>query len=366
MSASGSASASPLRRVLFLSHSHAFGAFRVGSHHYARELARAGADVVHLSTPISRLHRLLGRVSAETESAVPRGPRVDAYGVTHLVPRTVLPIPAGRFSVADELRRHGLDPAFDAVLIDQPLLWDASVLPLAPRLIYRPTDVYPTGLKNRMQLAVRNEADGVVATSDVVLRELGSFPRPCCVIGNGVDVSHFTQPATQSGTRPPVCVYAGALDSRFDWQQVRSWAHAHPAIRFIVAGPSPQPVASLPSNVELLGAVAYDALPALLHGARVGLLPLSDDPLNSGRSPMKLHEYLAAGLSVVSRATPVIRPDAAAGVFTYDDEAEAETALERALTSGSPNASGARVAAEESWQRKAEQLAAFIDDLPLR
>ncbi len=44
-------------RILFLSHTHAFGPFRVGSHHYARTLARGGAEVVHLSTPLSPAHR---------------------------------------------------------------------------------------------------------------------------------------------------------------------------------------------------------------------------------------------------------------------------------------------------------------------
>ena len=35
----------PPARILFLSHSHPFGAFRVGSHHYARVLAARGADL---------------------------------------------------------------------------------------------------------------------------------------------------------------------------------------------------------------------------------------------------------------------------------------------------------------------------------
>ncbi|WP_336645776.1 glycosyltransferase [Microbacterium sp. USHLN186] len=355
-----------VRRVLFLSHSHAYGAFRVGSHHYARELARAGADVVHLSTPISRIHRLLGRVTAEEESPVPRGPHADADGVSHLVPRTTLPLPVGRFSVARELRRYGIDPAFDAVLIDQPLLWDSAVRALAPRLVYRPTDLYPSGVKNRLQRTIRDVADGVVATSEVVLRELGGFSQPRRVIGNGVDVAHFTQGTPERGGRPPVCVYAGALDSRFDWQQLSAWALAHPEVKFVVAGPSPQPTAPLSENIELVGSIAYDALPALLHDARVGLLPLSDDPLNAGRSPMKLHEYLAAGLAVVARGTSVIRSDSAAGMFTYDNEVDAGTALTRALGSASPNAGGVRVAANESWQMKAGELAAFLNALPAR
>src|SRR4051812_15650367 len=115
------------QRILFLAHSSAFGAFRVGSHHYARTLAGRGAEVVHLSTPISFAHRVTGRVSPAAVAAVPRGPRRDAQGVTHIVPRSALPVPYGRFRVGRELLRHGIRPPFDVVLIDQPLLWDDSV-----------------------------------------------------------------------------------------------------------------------------------------------------------------------------------------------------------------------------------------------
>ena len=43
-------------RILFVSHTDPFGPFRIGSHHLAAALARAGHDVTHLSTPISVAH----------------------------------------------------------------------------------------------------------------------------------------------------------------------------------------------------------------------------------------------------------------------------------------------------------------------
>ena len=353
-----------LRRILFLSHSHAFRSFRVGSHHFAREFARRGAEVVHLSTPISQVHRRLGRVSRSEELRVPRGLHRDGDGVTHLIPRTTLPAPFSSLSAARELSRHGIDTSFDAVLIDQPLLWDDSVRSLSDRLAYRPTDLYPVGLKARMQKRIIAAADGVVATSDKVLRELGPLDRPHLVLVNGVDTTHFTAPA--GSERSAVCVYVGALDRRFDWQQLCVWAQARPGVRFVVVGPSPAPPVTLPKNVELPGGVPYSTLPALLHKTRVGMLPLSDDPLNAGRSPMKLYEYLAAGLSVVARATPVIGADESVGLFTYAGEEQALAALDRALSHASPNEVGIRRAEQQSWSAKTDALADFLLALPRR
>jgi len=356
----------PIHRVLFLAHSHAFGPFRVGSHHYARTLAQRGFDVVHMSTPISLAHRALGRVSRAAIASVPRTPHRSTSGVTHVVPRTVLPRPYGRFRVARELERQGVAPDFDVVLIDQPLLWDDTVRALAPRLVYRPTDLYLAGVKARLQGEIAADADGVVATSEEVLRALGSLPVPTLTLENGVDAVRFAPAADDHAARPAVAVYVGALDERFDWTQLDRWARAHPEWRFIIAGPTPAPPSPPPSNVDVIGAIPYEALPALLNGARVGLLPLSDHPLNAGRSPMKLYEYLSAGLAVVSRATPVIRADEQAGLFTYRDATTADHALQRAMTHPSPNVPGTHRAARESWREKTDVLVSFLNALPSR
>jgi len=351
----------PVRRVLFVAHSHAFGAFRVGSHHYARMLAGAGVDVVHVSTPVSTAHRLTGRIDRTAARALPIGPHRDADGVRHLIPRTRLPRPYGPFRIDDELDRWGIPLGFDAVLIDQPLLWDASVRDLGRRLVYRPTDLYPSGVKATLQRQILAAADGVVATSGEVLRALGAVSVPTLVVPNGVDPGPFA--STDAAERPPVCVYVGAIDERFDGEQVARWARAEPGVRFLIAGPAPQRM-SFPGNVEVLGPVPYDELPALLQRARVGMLPLSDDPLNAGRSPMKLYEYLAAGLAVVARQTPGIRAEPPAGLFTYRDSGDASPALRAALAHTSPNTAGADRAQAESWDAKATELTRFLRGLP--
>ncbi|WP_194765121.1 glycosyltransferase [Microbacterium sp. UFMG61] len=347
-------------RILFLSHSHPFGAFRVGSHHYARELSARGADVVHLSTPISLMHRVTGRVKRSDLTTVPRGSQRDGDGVLHIVPRTILPAQAGAPSVARLLERAGVAARFDAVLIDQPLLWDDSVRALGDSVIYRPTDLYPSGLKNSLQQRILAAVDGVVATSDEVLRALGPVRIPSLVLGNGVDVRRFAALVDEEAPRAARCVYVGALDDRFDWDRVDAWAQAHPDVDFVIAGPDARPAHPLPSNVDLVGPVPYAEVPALLHTARVGLLPLSDNPLNAGRSPMKLYEYLAAGLAVVARETPGIRGRSEVGVDVYTGDGDADAALDRALSTPSLNRAGVHAAAAESWVQKAEALEEFV------
>lgn len=350
-------------RILFLSHSHPFGPFRVGSHHYARVLSERGADVVHLSTPISLVHRLTGRVGRSELATVPRGPRRDADGVLHLIPRTVLPVPVGNLTVGRMLEREGIATGFDAVLIDQPLLWDDSVRSLSGTVIYRPTDLYPAGIKHRLQQQIVGAVDGVIATSDEVLRGLGALRVPSLVLSNGVDVARFTPPATAETPRADRCVYVGALDDRFDWERVVTWARARPDVRFLIGGPDARPPHPVPPNVDILGPVPYAEVPALLHTARVGLLPLSSNPLNAGRSPMKLYEYLAAGLAVVTRETPGIRERSDLGIGAYTDDGDADAALERALQHPSPNRAGADAAREASWERKTDALEALVRSL---
>ncbi|WP_447647991.1 glycosyltransferase [Microbacterium forte] len=356
----------PTGRILFLSHSHPFGVFRVGSHHYARVLSDRGVDVVHVSTPISLVHRLTGRVNTSRLTGIPRRAERDRDGVLQIVPSTVLPRPLAVPTVARMLQREGIDAAFDAVLIDQPLLWDPSVRSLSSRVIYRPTDLYPGGVKHALQRRILDQADGVIATSDEVLRGLGDLHVPSLILANGAESARFAPPRADAGPRGARCVYVGALDDRFDWGRIEGWALARPDVEFVIAGPDARPPRALPANVEIVGPVPYADVPSLLHTARVGLLPLSDSPLNAGRSPMKLYEYLAAGLAVLARETPGIGASSDLGIEVYTDDGDADAALERALAHPSPNRSGGALASSASWERKTDSLEQFLRTVPSR
>lgn len=345
-----------MQKVLFVSHTHTFGPFRVGSHHLAREFARQGIEVTHLSTPQSLPHTLLNRDRTRGQIAR-RAPIVDEDGVAHLVPRAVLP--AGL-----PPRRVGLNRTakFDAILIDQPLLWTRRFRSMTNLLVYRPTDEYTDPLKRRLQRDVLRHADAVVATSQRVLDSLGSPTPPSIVLPNGVEFDRFESP--ERAPRPRRAVYVGAIDNRYDDAAVMSLARAFADWEFVITGrvhanDSPRNLASIPF-------IPYEDVPAFLSSARIGLLPLSDDPANLGRSPMKLYEYLAAGLSVLSRETPSISNSSDQGIFTYPDAADLSSAFGAAAASPSPNGAGIHLARSMSWAARSRELLQFLHEVGTR
>lgn len=250
----------------------------------------------------------------------------------------------------------------DLVLLDQPLLWSGSLRAIAGRIVYRPTDEYPNGIKARLQRKILRHVDGVIATSSEVLRRLGDINVPSSVIENGVDIERFR--LADDAIRVADCVYVGAFDTRFDWEQTAAWASEFPTWRFRLVGPVCVPPVPMPTNVELVGPVHHDELPGLLNRARVGMLPLSSDPLNQGRSPMKLYEYLATGLAVVSRQTAVIRSDPRIGIYTFESETGASRAMRDAMSHRSPNNAGVQRASQQSWTTKSRILLDFVASLP--
>jgi hypothetical protein len=129
-------------------------------------------------------------------------------------------------------------------------------------------------------------------------------------------------------------------------------ARSAPEAIIDVFGPVTNRPAALPANVLLGGPVEYAELPKILARYRVGLLPMNDEPTNSGRSPMKLYEYLASGLNVVTRATGPITATGLDDVHTYVNQVSAEAAYRRALHAA-PTGDGAAAAARMDWSARA-------------
>jgi glycosyltransferase involved in cell wall biosynthesis len=113
-------------------------------------------------------------------------------------------------------------------------------------------------------------------------------------------------------------------------------------------------------NVHLLGARHYSELPAVLRGAAAGVIPYAQNPLTASIFPMKVYEYLAAGMPVIATELPAL-----AGineVQTARDGQEMAAKLERALDTDTPElrASRARAASEHSWERRLQEIADAI------
>src|SRR6185312_1033459 len=103
-------------------------------------------------------------------------------------------------------------------------------------------------------------------------------------------------------------------------------------------------------NVHLLGQKKHHELPAYCKGFDVGLIPYVIDERMTFVNPLKLREYLSAGLPVVSTPVPELRrySDKARIAATPD---EFVAACEAALREGTASERAARSAAMtgETW-----------------
>jgi glycosyltransferase involved in cell wall biosynthesis len=114
------------------------------------------------------------------------------------------------------------------------------------------------------------------------------------------------------------------------------------------------------ANVHLLGPRSYSELPDVLRGADAGLIPYTLNELTGSIFPMKVYEYLAAGLPVV--ATPLPALAEVADIATASDAPGIAQLLEQALAEDNPErcAERSRAAASHSWDRRLEEIATAL------
>jgi glycosyltransferase involved in cell wall biosynthesis len=125
---------------------------------------------------------------------------------------------------------------------------------------------------------------------------------------NGVDSERFAVAPNALG--PLTIGYVGKIGKRLDAQLILKVCGAFPDIRFVFAGPfldrrdKYRKLLSRLPNVELLGDVHYDDVPALMATFDLGWVPHAVGDGEVGGDVIKTYEYRAAGLQVLT--TPII------------------------------------------------------------
>ncbi len=164
-------------------------------------------------------------------------------------------------------------------------------------------------------------ADVVIATSPALCARLTELNSNTHYLHNVVDVDHFLQ-ATQIGPVPedlaaiptPRAMFVGAIsDHKIDWELMVEVAARLPNWSFVFVGPTGEEIEQKGSgilsampNAYVVGYRPYEDLPNYMRGADVGLIPYRITKHTSSIFPMKVLEYCAAGLPVVSTPLPAI------------------------------------------------------------
>jgi glycosyltransferase involved in cell wall biosynthesis len=212
--------------------------------------------------------------------------------------------------------------------------------------------------------------------ADTALFARALAPAPVAPAPGHADPSHAPptavepDPAMAALPRPRIVFTGAIVAAKLDVPLLVALARLRPAWTFALVGPvgpgDPRTDVSalreLP-NVHLLGPRAYTQLPGVLRAADAGLIPYALNPITESVFPMKVYEYLAAGLPVL--ATPLPALAGLAEVATAADAEGLARLLERELAGDTPErrAERSRAAAAHSWEQRLQEIAAAIEAL---
>lgn len=217
------------------------------------------------------------------------------------------------------------------------------------------------------------QVDAVVTTSETLCQAKSVLQPKAYCVKNGVNFDLFNQSRQLIDTEPaaaPVVGYLGTADDRINIDIVEHCVRTMPDVQFQFVGEVHEPKLtqrlSVYSNVAFIPPHQPAELPALLARMNAAMIPFVCNPHTYTIYPLKINEYLAAGLPVVS--TPFSLLGDFDGVIqlasTPDQFAQA---LRNALEDSSPARIEERIsmAKSNSWERRAEEFEAVIRHMEL-
>jgi len=361
-------------------------------HHLMSRLAASGSRVLFIeSLGLRRPDLGSGRDLRRIARRLRRGlaaPR-QRDGVTVLSP-LILPLHSSALirALNRRLLRFWVGLAARRIGLNAPVLWgyvphaEALIDTLDPELvIYHCVDdiAAQEGIDvdsfNSAELRFAARADLVIASSPALAERMQTLSSRVLYAPNVADTELFATALEPGRIDPqlsalpePRIVFVGAIAAKkLDLELIATLADARGDWSFALVGPvglgdpdtDVSALAARP-NVHLLGPRAQTALPEVLRGAAVGLIPYRRSRLTESIFPMKVYEYLAAGLPVVATGLPALA--GVDGVALVEGAQAARTAVEGALRDDSPERRRTRSEAVRgrSWAARLAEIDAIL------
>ncbi len=295
---------------------------------------------------------------------------IPAYGVPAMqkVNRQVL-----RLQVLAAMRRLGFE---------RPINWvfnpAAAVVAGAldeDMLVYYCVDEYTafSGVAAEQLIALErglmHRADLVIVSADRLLASKRHENPRTHLVRHGVNYEHFRKALDEKTTVPsaianlprPILGYFGLMaDDWFDVDLMVEVAKRYSHGSIVLLGKVTMDLSKLTAlpNVHLLGRKPYEDLPGYCKGFDVGLLPFPISEVTLNANPLKVREYLAAGLPVVSTAIPEVEVLNLCRIGRDTEGFLRE--IEGALAKPGPSAELSATMANESWDAKLDEIRGHV------
>lgn len=290
------------------------------------------------------------------------------------------------------LRRLALKRAMDQLGLSQPVVWFSrpdmidliDEIPSARLRLYHIVDEYTayghlTPEKRRRIKQNEREMLGRVDLAVVVSDKLYQSKRPLnantYLVENGVNYQAYSAalhdpglPDDLQAIPSPRLGYIGLIADKLNLNMLKALAEENRDWSLVLLGQARvtrqvdvwQALQRLP-NVYYLGLAPVEQVPHYVKGFQIGLMPYFQDEHAENISPLKLYDYLAAGIPIASVNIPMVCQFSQL-IHLANTPAEFPQAVRAALADRGPERYQLRrdIAAQHSWEIRAEQLSALI------
>lgn len=223
-----------------------------------------------------------------------------------------------RWQVERAARAIGIERAH--VFVTVPTAWDVAKHMPRASLCYNRSDKHSAfgEADNAMVVGLERQllqnADLVIYSSRAFLESEGALTADRArFLDHGVDLAHFgsvrrpTNVLTSLGIKRPIIGFFGGLDDYvIDFELLEKVARAFPQASLVLIGDATLAMDRLTAlpNVHHHGFRPYSEIPALGGDFDVAIMPWLDNDWIRCCNPIKLKEYLALGLEVVTTWFP--------------------------------------------------------------
>lgn len=227
---------------------------------------------------------------------------------------------------------------------------------------------------SQIEESLLNKSQIVIVSADKLYESKRQINPNTYLVRHGVDFEHFSRASLDSLAVPddiaalprPIIGFHGLIASWVDQVLIEKMALAHPEWSIVLLGKiqthdGTRLFDPKIKNIHWLGHKKYQDLPAYCQAFDVAMIPFIVNELTINANPLKMREYLAAGLPVVSTNLPEAERLGTMVQIGLDHDhfiQQIETILEKQLA-------GERVVrsqqmSQESWESRVEDLSEIV------
>ena len=198
--------------------------------------------------------------------------------------------------------------------------------------------------------------------------------RKVSLVENAVDFESFdkariraNEPTDLASIKGPRIGYSGLIGKRLDFGLIRHLAKRRPNYSIVLIGDiddreCKRELSELErlDNVYFLGRKAPQAVPDYIAGFTAGILPYALNLETENISPLKMYEYLAIGLPIISSPIPSARRNSAFVQIVKSNEAFVD-ACDKAIYQTIPDVEERiRAASLNTWEHRIAQITELV------